>query len=312
MRHLHLSRRTLRKNVSGENDFLWRMVLNNSKVRELFLAMGKKVVDWKERTLAHWDKINALTVRRFGRGLLAEEAALAVINGLEADNWQRVRAFQGQAAFPSFLLAISARLVEDFARKRYGRVRPPLWVQAFGGIWHKLFQALCLERLSVNDAVEVVYQRQVAAEKMTIETAAYELLARIPDCGMARGLEVAFEEEEPTTNKGGGTGPADMIETREQKELFRAIFQLVLGQEQGAVGEELLKKYRMVKMHLGPEEKLLLRLCYQDGLGVSEAGEMLGMTRFQVHGRMRRLLQRLHAEFQRCGLAEVLRPMLEE
>ncbi len=272
--------------------------------------MGKMVVDWKERTLSHWDKINALALRRFGRGPFAEEAALAVIESLEADDWQRVRAFSGQASFTSFVMAISARLFEDFSRKRYGRVRPPLWVQALGGIWQKLFQVLCLERLPVNDAVEVVHQRQVATEKNTIETAAYELLSRIPDCGMVRGLEVAYEDEVPFEGESGGQGPAGTFESREQKELFQAVFQLVLGQEQDDVGEGLLKKYHMLKITLAPEEKLLLKLCYQDGLGVSEAGEMLGMTRFQTHGRMRRLLQRLQAEFQRCGLAEVLIPML--
>jgi hypothetical protein len=272
---------------------------------------GEKVVDWKERTLLHWDKINALAVRRFGRSPLAEEAALAVIDGLAAEDWQRVRAFSGQASFSSFILAISARLFEDFARKRFGRVRPPLWVQAFGGIWQRLFQALCLERLPVNDAVEIVHQRQVAAEKTAIEAAAYELLARIPDCGMARGLEVAYEEEAATEGDGGPGGPAGMFESREQKELFQAVFHLVLGQELGADGDDLLQKYRMVQTNLVPEEKLLLKLCYQDGLGVTEAGAMLGMTRFQVHGRMRRLLARLQAEFQRCGLTEVLMPMLD-
>jgi DNA-directed RNA polymerase specialized sigma24 family protein len=269
------------------------------------------VVDWKERTLLHWDKINALAVRRFGRSPLAEEAALAVIDGLAAEDWQRVRAFSGQASFSSFIMAISARLFEDFARKRFGRVRPPLWVQAFGGIWQRLFQTLCLERLPVNDAVEIVHQRQVAAEKTAIEAAAYELLARIPDCGMARGLEVAYEGEALADGDGGAAGPAGTLEEREQKELFQVVFQLVLGEELRADGDGTLQKYRMVKIHLVPEEKLLLKLCYQDGLGVTEAGAMLGMSRFQVHGRMRRLLARLQAEFRRCGLAEVLRPMLD-
>lgn len=268
-------------------------------------------MDWKERTLSQWDKINALAVRRFGRNPLAEEAALAVIDGLAAKDWQRVRGFSGQASFSSFIMAISARLFEDFARKRFGRVRPPLWVQAFGGIWQRLFQALCLERLPVSDAVEIVHQRQVEAEKITIEAAAYELLARIPDCGMARGLEVAYEEEAEIEGDGGAAGPAGTFETREQKELFQAVFQLVLGQELRADSEDLLQKHRTVKTNLPPEEKLLLKLCYQDGLGVTEAGAMLGMTRFQVHGRMRRLLSRLQAEFQRCGLAEVLRPLLD-
>ena len=268
-------------------------------------------MDWKERTLLHWDKINALAVRRFGSSPLAEEAALAVIDGLAAEDWQRVRAFSGQASFSSFIMAISARIFEDFARKRFGRIRPPLWVQAFGGIWQRLFQALCLQRLPVNDAVEIVHQRQLAAEKTTIEVAAYELLARIPDCGMARGLEVAYEEETEIEGDRGAAGPAGTFEHREQRELFEAVFQLLLGQDLRADSDDLLQKYRMVKINLAPEERLLLKLCYQDGLGVTEAGAMLGMTRFQVHGRMRRLLARLQAEFARCGLAEVLKPMLD-
>lgn len=270
------------------------------------------MADWKERSLAHWEKINAMAVRRFGRSPLAEEAALAVIDGLAADDWQRVRAFQGLASFSSFIMTLTARLLEDFARKRFGRVRPPLWVQTFGGIWPKLFQALCLERLPVTEAVEVVHQRQVAAEKSAIETAAYQLLARIPDCGMARGLEVAYEEEQLPEEDCGGNGPAGLVETREQQELFRAIFQIVLGRDDGDAGEALAGKYQMLRIALRPEEKLLLRLCYQDGLGVTEAGKMLGMTRFQAHGRMRRLLERLKEELSRTGLAVVLRPFLAE
>lgn len=268
------------------------------------------MVDWKERTLSHWEKINALAVRRFGRGPLAEEAALAVIESLEADNWQRVRAFSGQASFSSFITTISVRLLEDFARKRYGRVRPPLWVQTFGGIWQKLFQALCLDRLPVHDAVEIVHQRQITAEITAIETAAYELLARIPNCGITQGLEVAYEEEIQQEDEDGEAGPAETLEMREQKELFRAIFALIIGQGHGVLDKDLLKKYQMLKMNLGPEEKLLLKLCYQDDFSVTEAGKMLGMSRFQVHGRMRRLLQRIQLEFQRCGLAKVLKPLL--
>lgn len=269
------------------------------------------MVDWKERTLAHWAKINAMAERRFGGGPLAEEAALAVLDGLEADNWQRVSAFQGQASFTTFLLAMSARLLEDFARKRFGRVRPPLWVKSFGGIWEKLFQALCLERLPVADAVEVVFQRQFTARQAEIETAAYQLLARIPDCGMARGLEVGFDEEGFPDDSRAENSPQRSAEFREQKELFAAVFQLVLGHDDGEAGNTLLRRYVALKISLTAEEKLLLKLCYQDGLSVPEAGKMLGMNRFQVHGRMRRLLGRLSEAFARSGLDEPLRTMLD-
>ena len=270
-----------------------------------------KGVDWKEKTLAYWTRINAQTVRRFGPGPLAEEAALAVIDGLAADNWQRVRAYGGQASFSTFILTVSARLAEDFARKRFGRVRPPLWLQAFGGFWLKLFQLLCVERSGLNDAVERVAQQGLAEEKAAIETAAYELLARIPDCGTERGREVMFAEEEEPLAEISATGPGDTLESCQRREVFQAVFQLVVGQEQRPVDEALLRKYHELKISLQPEERLLLKLCYQDGLAVTEAGAMLGMNRFQAHGRLRRLLQRLRITFEQCGLAEALRPMLE-
>jgi RNA polymerase sigma factor (sigma-70 family) len=277
---------------------------------EGFWQWGKGV-DWKEKTLAYWTRINAQTVRRFGPGPLAEEAALAVIDGLAADNWQRVRAFGGQASFSTFILTVSARLAEDFARKRFGRVRPPLWLQTFGGFWLKLFQLLCVERSGLSDAVERVAQQDLAEEKAAIETAAYELLARIPDCGMERGREVVFVEEEGPLDVISATGPADTMEGCQRREVFQAVFQLVVGQEQRTVDEALLKKYQELKISLQPEEKLLLKLCYQDGLAVTEAGAMLGMNRFQVHGKLRRLLKKLQTTFEQCGLAEALRPLLE-
>ena len=277
---------------------------------EGFWQWGKGV-DWKEKTLAYWTRINAQTVRRFGPGPLAEEAALAVIDGLAADNWQRVRAYAGQASFSTFILTVSARLAEDFARKRFGRVRPPLWLQTFGGFWLKLFQLLCVERSGLNDAVERVAQQGPADGKAAIETAAYELLARIPDCGMERDREVMYTEEEGLSADAPAAGSGDTVEEYERRQLFQAVFQLVVGQEQRTVDEAILQKYQELKIALQPEEKLLLKLCYQDGLAVSEAGAMLGMNRFQAHGRLRRLLKRLQTTFEQCGLAEALRPLLE-
>lgn len=274
------------------------------------------MTDWKEKTLAHWETINRMAARRYGEGALAEEAALAVIEGLQADDWHKVRAFDEQATFTTYVRSLIARLLEDFARKRFGRVRPPLWVRTFGGIWEKLFTALCLERLSVGEAVEVVLQRQIVAEKSDIEDAAYQLLGRIPDCGRHQGLEVAFDDGDCAEgNCAGGNyveSKADCtLEEQQKVELFAAIFQLVLGEEELVVSDTLLQKLSRLHICLSPEERLLLKLCYQDGLGVAKAGEMLGMSRFQVHGKKRRLMARLKEELERIGLADDLRLLLD-
>jgi RNA polymerase sigma factor (sigma-70 family) len=269
------------------------------------------LTDWKEKTLACWETINRMAIRRFGEGVVAEEAALAVIEGLRADNWRRVRAYNEKATFVTFVRTLTARLLEDFSRQRFGRLRPPLWVKTFGGIWAKLFTALCLERLPLGEAVELVLQRQAAAQKSEIEAAASHLLARIPDCGMHQGLEVAFDEEKST--EGGqdkSLNHAHPIEDQQKKELFAAIFQLVLGETELQVSDTLLEKLNRLEIKLSAEEKLLVKLCYQEGLGVAQAGEMLGMSRFQAHGKKRRLMTRLKEEFERTGLAEELRPLL--
>lgn len=267
----------------------------------------------KEKVFRYWDDIAALSVRRFGQTPLAEEAVLAVIDGLEKDGWKRVREFQGEASFKSYLRVLVLRLFEDFARKRFGRLRPPAWVTKLGGIWPRLFAALCLEKNDVLSAVELVYQglaipakdgqdgEKVKEKKSSIEDAAYTLLGRIPDCGSLTG-EVSMDKE---ADQGGvaDTATAEDVETRQGRELIEVIFQVVLGRGTGDNGSKVADKLNLLRISLSPEEKLLLKLCYQDGLNVSKAGAMLGLTRFQAHGRMKRLMERLRAEFERVGLA---------
>lgn len=266
----------------------------------------------KEKVFQYWDDIAALGVRRFGQTPLAEEAVLAAIDALEKDNWKRVREFQGEASFKSYLRVLVLRLFEDFARKRFGRLRPPAWVTKLGGIWPRLFSALCVERNDVLSTVELVYQgldrplkvrqdrEKVKKDKRSIEDAAYTLLGRIPDCGSST-TEVSMDEE----GRDGFVDPAHVedFETRQSRELVESIFQIVLGKETELNVSKVADKLNLLNISLTPEEKLLLKLCYQDGLNVSKAGTMLGLTRFQAHGRMKRLMERLRAEFERVGLA---------
>jgi len=260
------------------------------------------MTDWKKRTIEQWEQINRAAVRRFGDNSFAEEAALAVMEGLEANDWQRVRSYSGKAAFSTYVMTLTTRLLEDFSRARFGRVRPPLWVKALGGIWRKLFTALCLERLKVGEAVEVVFQRQVTADKMEIEDAAYSLLGRIPDCGANRGYEVEYDE----SHHGVASQKDEEVETDEQGRMLKYLFQIILGREENEISEDGANKLQSLKIHLQPQEKMLLKLCFQDGLGVAAAGRLLGQTRHQAHGRMRRIMARIRKEFERTGLDQEL------
>ncbi|WP_228854989.1 RNA polymerase sigma factor [Desulfomarina profundi] len=124
------------------------------------------VTDWKTQTLAHWEQINRMAVRRFGDTVLAEEAALSVMERLEEDNWKRVRAYCGKATFSTYLQVLTGRILEDFARSRFGRVRPPSWVKVLGGCGVSCFPHFawsgcrCLKRLKLFFSDRMFHQKR--------------------------------------------------------------------------------------------------------------------------------------------------------
>lgn len=263
---------------------------------------------WKQKALAHWDLINRLAVRRFGNVTLAEEAALFVMDSLAADSWQRLHAFSGKGSFKSYIASLSWRLLEDFSRKRFGRVRAPLWITKLGGIWTLLFSLLCLQRLSVAEAVESVSCRYTARNRDRYEDAALTVLGRIPQCGRHQGLELPFEDTDAATQD---RSPEQLLEKDQQEHLFAVLFGELLGEKGNSqILPDSFVSLMQEGVSLNPEERLLLKLLYQDNVGVTRAGKLLSLNRDQVNGRLRRLLARLRNDFQRMGLGEELLELL--
>ena len=266
---------------------------------------------WQQQALEHWELINRLAGRRFPGSALAEEAALFVLNRLAADDWRRLRAFTGESTLATYIAALSFRLLEDFARARFGRSTPPLWVRRLGGIWLTLFRLLCLERFTPDEAVALVHQQQ-AGDPRQIERAAYQLLGEIPSCGEHRGDAPGGGAE--TDLRVGDEADCPEQEQRltegEREQLFATLGRVVFDEAVADSGSRLLARVVAANIELAPRERLLLKLCFRDGVAVTEAGRMLGWNRFQVHGRLRRLLERLRRELARVGLEEELRLLL--
>ena len=259
--------------------------------------------------MSHWELINRLAGRRFARDVIAEEAALFVINRLEDNDWQRLKGYGGKASLTTYLSTLTFRLLEDFARKKFGRLRPPLWIRNLGGIWELLFRFLCQERLPVQEAVEHVRDRMPLEERAVLEDSARTIQAQVTDCGRHQAREVPLDEEHDCS--GPEAEPQQqLLEETERDFFFTALFNGVFGTDGDLTGS--LARVLSTGVRLEAEERLLLKMCYRDNLGVAEAGRMLGMNRHQVHGRLRRLLARLRADFERAGIDRDLRILLEE
>lgn len=264
-------------------------------------------IDWQRLVPASWELINRLAWRRFGKTPLAEEAALAVMDGLLDNGARRLQSYQGRGTPTAFLAAVSWHLLEDFARKRYGRRQPPRWIRHLGGMWEKLYTLLCLERLDIMDAVMAIGADSGAVQARA-EEAAWAIRQQITDCGAHQGLEVELDEELVRAHQGAAV--ADGAETRQRRILFRQLFMALTDLSPGQNAMESEKLAGLI-FPLAPDERLLLRLCFVDELSVTQAGEMLGLNRFQAHGRLRRLLARIRDVLRRAGLDGELLELLE-
>ena len=263
--------------------------------------------DWKEKTLDQWKLINTLSQKRFGDRPLAEEAALAVMERLLENDGKRVRSYEGKAPFAAYIGAISWRLLEDFSRKKFGRRRPPLWIRNLGGIWLKLYRLLCLERVDITEAVEIIDQAQTRTATKDIDTAAWRIRQEVVDCGSHQGLEVG--EEFVDGANPSGPDQVHQVEKEQTEGLFRLLFS-VLTDSGDELVEDNLDRLCEVSIELKPEEKLMLKLVYQDEVGVGRAAKMLGYNRDQMNGRLRRLLIRIREHFEQAGLSRELLELL--
>ncbi len=257
-----------------------------------------------QQVMGQWDLVNRLAAKRFQREETAEEAALYVLDKLSEDDWRRLRMFEGKSKFTTFLSSVTYRLLEDYARVRFGRVTPPKWIKELGGIWLTLFRLLCLERFSFQDAVMRLGSIRKDLSEKIIEESADHLLGELPDCGKS----VQEQEYDEAVHHTDGN---DLVaEIKEKELLIQALTREIFGELQSKRNEQVIEKLLHNRLSLKPEEQLLLKLRYREGISVSEIGKMLGLNRFQVNGRLRRTLEKVKAHFNRAGCEEELKLLL--
>ena len=255
----------------------------------------------RRAALAQLDRFQAMAERRFRDETLAGEAVNYVLAELQADDWRRVRAYRGPARLETYLVTVAARLLEDFARRRFGRARVPDWVRARGALWELLYRLLCLERQPLAAALAVVAGTAPGGrDPAHCEEAAFGIRARYPHCGEPGPGEVPVEDIEDLA-AGADTDPwlavpatpEHLALETEREGLLRTLSTRLLGTHADDGPAQAATPVDLPPITLSTEERLLLRLVYADGLKVADAGATLGLGVHQTHGRLRRLLARL-------------------
>lgn len=267
--------------------------------------------------------LDKLAARRFGAGGLAEEATTHVIDYLARDDWAKCQAFQGKSKPTTFLYTLASNAIEEFSRKRFGRPRPPSWLQDLGEMWVKLWRSLCLERQLLPALIDR-FSQQRFREAEDVEQAARVIKARLPNCGQGSMDNLAVDDIDTMSDAVQAQrqddelhdGLAHEFDNPFHAELLMMVRAVVddeicctcFGAESaGKVDEfagnfsEPLKKLRNA-LELSDTERVMLKMIYVEGLSKTATSKALGLPAHQAGRLVNEALARITAAIGECGL----------
>ena len=267
-------------------------------------------VNWSSLVLEPtWMKhLDLLALKRFGQQGLAEEASAYVLEKISDDDWAICQRYSGKAKPQTYLHTLTNNLLEEFSRKRFGRPRPPQWLQREGTIWIRLWKMLCLERQSHPSIVDQLIstgQRSAEFIHETIRT----IKSRIPHCGDTP-REISDHQTDDSTHEQSTDSIEQSLNNHELEDSLYLIHQLLLGNKcpsnisttSQQFTEKKWKKLQQ-QFELTAEERILLKMVYQDGLKMNVIAKALSIPSYQPGRILKGIHIRLQEAFNEAGLA---------
>ncbi|MEE2653438.1 MAG: hypothetical protein VYE54_11985 [Pseudomonadota bacterium] len=243
-------------------------------------------------------RLEWIAEKRFPQPALAQAAVNDVLERLSAENWHKLSSFGGKSKPETYAQTVASRLLEDYARERFGRPRPPKWLKESGAIWVQIWQMLCLER---QWPAMVTSRLGPDHRPGLIEEIIRTIRAKIPRCGEPGYCEQLGDED---TADGGTT---EALETQLSQQRHREALELLSNLLRGTHGDcpstsESAFAALLEHVNLNPEDQLLLALIYEDGLSTRKAAEVLNTNPSAIQRRLQVITQSLRDFLQEWGI----------
>lgn len=225
------------------------------------------------------DRITAALARR--RRLSAEEAedfAAEVRLILCEDRGQILSSFQGNSSWKTYLTTVVNRLYIDRQRARWGRWRPSAVAKRMGPAAVLLDRLLYRDGITFEEAAEML--RRNHGVEMSISELA-DLAGKLPQRPPRR------TEGEEALERIGVEGDVDAA---------------VHEMEQTAAASRVQSALNAVLAELGPEDRLLLQLLFDEGLKISAIARMLGEEQKPLYRRRDQLLAHVRQGLEARGV----------
>jgi hypothetical protein len=253
----------------------------------------------KAKVLEHWDHLNGLAKRRFPKDEnLAHEALLWVLKNLEADHWRRVCRWRGSGHFLPFITTLASRLLTDFTRTKFGHLRKPVWLAEKGDpLWDTAYRLLMVENYARHEVIERLSLSEPQRERWFIEEVVTTIRTRCPREPQYREQSTEAGAEQADVE----LSPEEQLRIQD-KEVLEVISAYLQGDNPSITPRisELLARLRKC-LHLSEEDRLLLKLRYQEGLKMAAIVKLLNLQG-DPYKRLNKLIAQLRKACQKVGL----------
>lgn len=261
---------------------------------------------WKAKLTRHYPILEKSVKRRFrNEPEKASEALSFVSEKLVEDNMRRLSLYDPDrgAKFETYFSVLVQRLISRFIEKNKKRRRFPKWIEKQGNaLWELVYRLLCWELKSETDVFEYVESAAPGKrDEHVVQEAVWVIRENFPDCGNHDTPKEMTIHDNYLSGESLNTGPSFHHRTPEEQTAFNQLLEITdaiyaepaigdISDTHAPAGISAIKKRLAEKFNPSTEKRLFLKMIYQDGMGVSEAGRMLGWNANQAAGHHRRLM----------------------
>ncbi len=252
----------------------------------------------------HWLFLQKITQKRFPEDdNMAHQALDFILEKLQENDWKRVRAWEGQGKFTTFLAVLAGRLMTDFVRARFGHRRPPAWLLAKKDpIWRDTYRSLMIERYEREETIGLLQTRYPDRDPSEIRQLVATVIGQCNRQPQFKEDNVSMESV--AESQSDDTIPEQSL-TPDKKELLEILQNYIQGELDSVPAsiEPMLNKLRS-RLQLSDEDRLLLRLRFCEGLKIPTIKAMLDLSG-DPYKRLNKLILQLQQACEEASLTPI-------
>ena len=196
------------------------------------------------------------------------------------NGYEVLQRFEGRSSLPTYVTVVIQRLFLDYRNLQWGRWRPSAAAKRLGP------SAVLLERLISRDgwtpeqAAEMLRTNYGIALDESLRALCVDLVKRRPS---RQFVEEAEAEDIPTP---GPSADANVVRA-----------------EQGFLAKRVQAALDRARQSLGPEERLILRMRFEDAVSVADIARALLLNQKRLYRTIERLLARIGEALEAEGIS---------